>query len=67
MLEVSLGEICNHLAREVDILQAQAQPALEDLTNNADQPTLERVRKIKTGLQRMVGRTKLVRDVLEVR
>ena len=30
-------QICNHLAREVDMLQAQAQPALEELTNNADQ------------------------------
>lgn len=54
-------QICNHLAREVDQLQAQAQPALEELTHNADQPTLERVRRIKTWHQRLLGRVKLVR------
>jgi len=65
VLEAALGEICNHLAREVDHLNAQAQPALEDLTKNADQPTLERVRRIKTTHQRLLGRVKLVREVLE--
>ena len=58
-------QICNHLAREVGLLQAQAQPALEDLTRHADQETLERVRRIKTGHQRLITRVGLVREVLE--
>mmetsp|Transcript_16540 Transcript_16540/g.49302 ORF Transcript_16540/g.49302 Transcript_16540/m.49302 type:complete len:428 (-) Transcript_16540:775-2058(-) len=65
VLETALSEICNLLAREVEILHQKAQSALEDLTKEADQPTLERVRRIKTGHQRMVGRVKLVREVLD--
>lgn len=65
VLEVALGEVSTHLAREAEILQAQAHPALEELTKEADQPVLERVRRIKTSHQRLLGRVRLVRDVLE--
>jgi magnesium transporter len=65
VLEVALGEVSTHLAREAEVLQAQAHPALEELTKEADQPVLERVRRIKTSHQRLLGRVRLVRDVLE--
>ena len=65
VLEVALGEVSTHLAREAEVLQAQAHPALEELTKEADQPVLERVRRIKTSHTKLLGRVRLVRDVLE--
>lgn len=49
----------------MDLLQALAQPALEDFTANADQGNLERVRRIKTSHQRLMNRVTLVRDAME--
>ncbi len=37
------AQICHFLSREVDLLHAKAQSALEDLTKDADQPALEQV------------------------
>ncbi|KAG1675495.1 hypothetical protein FOA52_001794 [Chlamydomonas sp. UWO 241] len=52
VLETALGEICTSLAHEVEMFKAQgrteskaqAQHAMEELTKDADQPTLEKGR-----------------------
>eukprot|EP00798_Chlamydomonas_sp_ICE-L_P000092 gene92-3699_t len=65
VLEAALGEICNHLAQEVEVLQSHAGPAVEMITRKTDRETLERVRRIKSKRQRLVTRVGLIREILE--
>ena len=59
------SQICTYLAREVQLLQAATQPALEALTKKADSTNLEAVRRVKTTHQRLTGKLKVVHEVLE--
>jgi len=45
-------------------VQAQANPALEDLIANSDKNNLERVRRVKTAHQRLLSRVLTVREAL---
>lgn len=65
VLELALGEICRHLAQQVNNLDSVAHPALDALTRSADTLNLERVRKIKTQHQRLDVRLSSVRDTLQ--
>lgn len=65
MLEVALGEITRHYAQQTSSLEALAHPALDALMSKCNSTNLERVRKIKTGHQRLLGRLTSLREVLE--
>ncbi|GFR39805.1 hypothetical protein Agub_g295 [Astrephomene gubernaculifera] len=65
VLETALSEICTHLSREVDALQAACQPALEALMKTADTANLEAVRRVKTHHARLVTRVTATKEALE--
>jgi hypothetical protein len=64
ILEAALGEVCGQLSRETEVLHAAAVPALEDLVVSSDRANLERVRRVKTAHQRMVGRVRVLREAI---
>ncbi|EFJ28036.1 hypothetical protein SELMODRAFT_94109 [Selaginella moellendorffii] len=65
-LEVALEAICSFLDARTTELETSAYPALDELTSKISSRNLDRVRKLKSGMTRLISRVqKVVRDELE--
>ncbi|XP_020587071.1 magnesium transporter MRS2-I-like isoform X2 [Phalaenopsis equestris] len=64
-LEVTLEAICSFLDSRTTELENDAYPALDELTSKISSLNLDRVRKIKSAMTRLIARVQKVRDELE--
>lgn len=64
-LEVALEAICSFLDARTTELETAAYPALDDLTSKISSRNLDRVRKLKSAMTRLIARVQKVRDELE--
>ncbi|KAH7444485.1 hypothetical protein KP509_02G079600 [Ceratopteris richardii] len=64
-LEVILEAICSYLDARTTELEADAYPALDELTSKISSRNLDRVRKLKSRMTRLTARVQKVRDELE--
>ncbi|XP_024530031.1 magnesium transporter MRS2-I isoform X2 [Selaginella moellendorffii] len=64
-LEVALEAICSFLDARTTELETSAYPALDELTSKISSRNLDRVRKLKSGMTRLISRVQKVRDELE--
>ncbi|GMN48908.1 hypothetical protein TIFTF001_018066 [Ficus carica] len=64
-LEVVLEGICSYLDARTRELEADAYPALDELTSKISSRNLDRVRKLKSAMTRLTNRVQKVRDELE--
>ncbi|KAM2399257.1 hypothetical protein PS1_036044 [Malus domestica] len=64
-LEVALEGICSFLDAQTRVLEADAYPALDELTSKISSRNLDRVRKLKSAMTRLTNRVQKVRDELE--
>ncbi|XP_024023743.1 magnesium transporter MRS2-I isoform X2 [Morus notabilis] len=64
-LEVTLEGICSYLDARTRELEADAYPALDELTAKISSRNLDRVRKLKSAMTRLTNRVQKVRDELE--
>ncbi|KAK9684233.1 hypothetical protein RND81_10G195600 [Saponaria officinalis] len=64
-LEVALEAICSFLAARTTELETSAYPALDELTSKISSRNLDRVRKLKSAMTRLIARVQKVRDELE--
>ncbi|WOL03977.1 magnesium transporter MRS2-I isoform X1 [Canna indica] len=64
-LEVALEAICSYLDARTSELEADAYPALDELTSKISSRNLDRVRKLKSAMTRLIARVQKVRDELE--
>ncbi|KAL8162751.1 hypothetical protein V2J09_014240 [Rumex salicifolius] len=64
-LEVALEAICSFLAARTTDLETAAYPALDELTSKISSRNLDRVRKLKSAMTRLIARVQKVRDELE--
>ncbi|CAL0321111.1 unnamed protein product [Lupinus luteus] len=65
VLEVALEAICSFLAARTTELEMAVYPALDELTSKISSRNLDRVRKLKSAMNRLTGRVQKVRDELE--
>ena len=65
VLEAALREVSTSATTAVKELESVATPALDALTRTVTTPNLERVRKIKTRHQRVLGRVQSLREELQ--
>ncbi|OIW07250.1 hypothetical protein TanjilG_08365 [Lupinus angustifolius] len=65
VLEVALEAICSFLAARTTELEMAVYPALDELTSKISSHHLDRVRKLKSSMNRLTGRVQKVRDELE--
>ncbi|XP_042515280.1 magnesium transporter MRS2-2-like [Macadamia integrifolia] len=64
-LEVALEAICSFLGARTTELETSAYPALDELTSKISSRNLDRVRKLKSAMTRLIARVQKVRDELE--
>ncbi|CAL9088435.1 unnamed protein product [Musa textilis] len=64
-LEVALEAICSSLDARTMELEIDAYPALDELTAKICSRNLDRVRKLKSAMTRLIARVQKVRDELE--
>eukprot|EP00897_Mesotaenium_endlicherianum_P009593 jgi/Mesen1/8662/ME000504S08110 len=64
-LEVVLEEVCSFLDARTTELETAAAPALDELTTKISTLNLDRVRKIKNLMSRLIARVQKVKDELE--
>ncbi|GER49757.1 magnesium transporter MRS2-7, partial [Striga asiatica] len=64
-LEVALEGVCSSLDAQTRELEVDAYPALDDLTAKTSSRNLDRVRKMKSAMTRLISRVQKVRDELE--
>ncbi|XP_043692624.1 magnesium transporter MRS2-2-like isoform X2 [Telopea speciosissima] len=64
-LEVALEAICSFLGARTTELETAAYPALDELTSKISSRNLDRVRKLKSSMTRLIARVQKVRDELE--
>nr|CAD1819838.1 unnamed protein product [Ananas comosus var. bracteatus] len=64
-LEVALEAICSFLDARTTELETAAYPALDELTSKISSRNLDRVRKLKSAMTRLIARVQKVRDELE--
>ncbi|WOL08001.1 magnesium transporter MRS2-I-like [Canna indica] len=64
-LEVALEAICSSLDTQTIELENSAYPALDELTAKISSRNLDRVRKLKSAMTRLIARVQKVRDELE--
>ncbi|CAA0816749.1 Magnesium transporter MRS2-7 [Striga hermonthica] len=64
-LEVALEGVCSSLDTQTRELEVDAYPALDELTAKTSSRNLDRVRKMKSAMTRLISRVQKVRDELE--
>ncbi|KAF4358105.1 hypothetical protein F8388_009388 [Cannabis sativa] len=64
-LEVALEGICSFLDARTRELEAEAYPALDELTSKISSRNLDRVRRLKSSMTRLTNRVQKVREELE--
>ncbi|XP_062080803.1 magnesium transporter MRS2-I-like [Humulus lupulus] len=64
-LEVALEAICSFLDARTRELEAEAYPALDELTSKISSRNLDRVRRLKSSMTRLTNRVQKVREELE--
>ncbi|KAL8161478.1 hypothetical protein V2J09_012967 [Rumex salicifolius] len=65
VLEIALEVVCSYLDLNVEELERDAYPVLDELARNVSTKNLERVRSLKSNLTRLLARVQKVRDEIE--
>lgn len=60
-----MEHVCSYLSKQTEDLEAASYPALEALTTKVNSQNLDRVRRLKGRMNRLIGRTQQVKEELE--
>lgn len=66
VLEIALEVVCTYLDSNVEELEIDAYPVLDELARNVSTKNLEHVRSLKSNLTRLLARVQKVRYLLSI-